>query len=49
MLTPSAQVSFEGTYGYFLVNKLFLYGLEVVLVIFEKGRQDFAPFRIFRT
>ena len=49
MVILSAQVGFEGTYGYILVIKLLLYGLEVVLVIFEKGRQDFALFRTFLT
>ena len=39
-------MGFEGTYGHILIIKLLLYGLEVVLVIFEKGRQDFAPHRI---
>ena len=45
----SAQVRFEGTYGHLLVIRLLLYGLEVVLVIFDKGRQDFALRRTFRT
>ena len=39
---PGAQVGFEGTYGHVLVIKLLLHGLEVVLVIFEEGQQDFA-------
>ena len=43
-VTPSAQVGFEGTYGHILVIKLLLYGLKVVLVIFEEGQQDFALF-----
>ena len=45
MVIPSAQVGFEGTYGHVLVIKLLLYGLGVVLVVFEKGQQDFALHR----
>ena len=37
MVIPSAQVGFEGTNGHVLIIKLLLYGLEVVLVIFEEG------------
>ena len=45
----SAQVGFEGTYGHVLVHRWNLYVFEVVLVIFEKGQQNFALFRTFRT
>ena len=47
MVIPSDQVGFEGTYSHVLVYKLLLYGVEVVLVIFEKSRQDFTLFRTF--
>ena len=42
MVTPSAQVGFEGIYGHVLVIKLLLNGLEMVLIIFEKGQQGFT-------
>ena len=49
IVIPSAQVEFEGTYGHVLVHRQHLYVFEVVLVIFEKGQQDFALFRTFCT
>ena len=42
MVTPSARVEFEGTYSHVLVIKVLLYGLWVVLISFEEGRQDLA-------